>query len=74
MKTVVFYLHPEEKIWVYENIQLQEIKQQEWRLTIDGKHQIYESIYDALNDLAKRGLNPTFHLSDDMDNVPSKCS
>ena len=68
MKTVVFYLQPKENIWVYNNIQLQEIENQEWVLTINHERQICESIYDAISELTKRGLNPTFRSTEEMDN------
>lgn len=73
MKTVAFHLHVEQNIWRYEDMQLQELEKQEWLLTVGNEIQIYESIYAAIDELAKMGLHSTFRLPDDMENIPSKC-
>ena len=52
-----------------EDIQLHEIEEQGWILTIDNESQMYESIYDAINELAVRGFNATFHIPKEMEDV-----
>jgi hypothetical protein len=54
---------------MYEDIQIQEIKNNEWTLTIDKECQIYESIYDVIDKLGVLGFNATFRLPEEMHDV-----
>ena len=75
MKYIVFTLQEDTKynIWLYENIQVQELENYQWMLTINNERQIYESIYDVIDALAVLGFHVTFRYPKDMYDPIDKC-
>ena len=67
---MVFTQHSsKDYVWIYNDIELREMEEQRWLLTMNHEPHICESIYAAITMLMKNGFSPTFHLSDAMLNV-----
>lgn len=75
MKFIVFELHLKQNIWRCKDIEIQEIENYAWTLTIDNERHICDSIYDVLSELEIRGFHATFRIPKEMEdfNPMDKC-
>ena len=74
MESAVFHLVEGTKDWQYKHFILTGIKNHRWILKAGTKSIFFDSIYDALNNLFKKGYYVTFKLPKSMENIPSSCN
>ena len=74
MENATFHLIDGTNDWHYKDFKLTEIKKtHQWELITGTTSIFFDSIYDAISDLAKKGYSSTFKASPEIDDIPPKC-